>query len=355
MYDESVLRQITFEECTKRAMDVKGVMKDPMWAPDAQGNMKMFNKPRGVHMQMHGPDLSRILGFDLKRRGLAFDMGAIMSFENHESLATMLLESLLKVPKKGNDKVYFEVKELYERLYKIPPVKTLHRAKYAAQAKGAAKTPTSVPKAFAPRFPNMGVYAAFRAACPHGDQYIKRGGRDQNNLWWRCDLCGQCWVRFEEPPPPPPAKGQPAVPAQPKHPAPSIPKMANMFGLGPADAYAQGQLHMYQQGLLTAGVVMAPPAQMTPEHQAETLRTYQLQLAAAAAVELQANAAAALQHPPPAQTTADGGDWLMAELAASEAETRPGEAPDPRAAQRAWTYQHVKTMMAGGLPQRRMR
>ena len=152
--------------------------------------------------------------------------------------------------------------------------------------------------------------------------------------------------------------------------------MANMFGLGTADAYSQSLLHMYQQGNIPAGAVQGPAAQMTPEHQAETIRVYRTQLAAAAAaVEQEANAkqiilaprytqemmhqemavqqqqaelAALMMAQNTAKTTADGGDWLMAESAAHEAET-PGQASDPMAAHRVWTLQHVKTMMSGGL------
>ena len=41
----------------------------------------------------------------------------------------------------------------------------------------------------------------------------------------------------------------------------------------------------------------------------------------------------------------------MAESVVPEAAT-PGQASDPMAMNREWTYQHVKTMMSGGLSQK---
>jgi hypothetical protein len=134
--------------------------------------------------------------------------------------------------------------------------------------------------------------------------------------------------------------------------------MSNMFGLGPADPYYQGMCHLYET--MDPGVVMEPPVQMSREEQAQAVRAYneKLLMEQAAAYQRMMGQAAGSSNAPMGspRTTADGGDWLMAESVVSDAEKHkePEKTPpglDPMEAHRNWAHNHMQTLMSGGYTQ----
>ena len=80
MYDADRVVYLPWERCTMRSMEVVGVPKDERFEKDKDGFMK------AASVQQEGDaDLSTGLHVDfaLKRRGLAFEMADVMSWEAH--------------------------------------------------------------------------------------------------------------------------------------------------------------------------------------------------------------------------------------------------------------------------------
>ena len=95
IYEDNVIRYLGLEECTKMEMELRGIKKDPMFLPDAQGvvRMKCVAKDSAADVTT---ELK--LSYAFKRRGLAAEMGDILAYESHDKLLNKLMRALLSVP-----------------------------------------------------------------------------------------------------------------------------------------------------------------------------------------------------------------------------------------------------------------
>lgn len=102
IYEDNTLRYVAWQDCTKREMELNGLKKDSYWAADSQGIIK-----EKVHTKADPADLSSDLkvAYALRRRGLAFEMADIMSYEVHEKLVNQLLAAFMKDPLPGYARV----------------------------------------------------------------------------------------------------------------------------------------------------------------------------------------------------------------------------------------------------------
>jgi len=102
MYEDNTLRYIPWSEATKRELELRGEKKDRAWIPDASGIIK-----EKVVSEFGSADVSTDLrmSFALKRRGLALDMGDVMSYEKHDLLVNKLIEAYFKEPLPGYARV----------------------------------------------------------------------------------------------------------------------------------------------------------------------------------------------------------------------------------------------------------
>ena len=91
--DDNALRYVRWEDCTTRESELRGVKKDVMWKPDANGIIKERSIDRS-----NPADLSTDLRLRhaLTRRGLAFEMVDLMSFDAHEKLSNLLMREYLR-------------------------------------------------------------------------------------------------------------------------------------------------------------------------------------------------------------------------------------------------------------------
>ena len=104
MAEENVLSYISIEVCTKRAMELMGHNKDPMWTqvPDAAGVMRI--RPVGDD-EYANLDSQFALGFAFQRRSLALEMGDLVTYESMEKLSKALIAAIMKKPLPGYRKV----------------------------------------------------------------------------------------------------------------------------------------------------------------------------------------------------------------------------------------------------------
>ena len=102
IYEDNVVRYVGPELCTRRVDELRGLKRDPTWAPDAQGHivMKVARDTPACEL-----DTQFALGFALKRRSLAFEMGDILQFEKHEALTAKLISAMMLTPLPGYAKV----------------------------------------------------------------------------------------------------------------------------------------------------------------------------------------------------------------------------------------------------------
>ena len=101
IWDANTVRYLPLECCTKRAMEIRGVDKDPMWAsvPDPTTGLMRLKQ---VVEDTSSPISSQFeLIHALMRRALALEMGDLLSFENHELLRNKYVAALMKTPFSG--------------------------------------------------------------------------------------------------------------------------------------------------------------------------------------------------------------------------------------------------------------
>ncbi len=103
IYEDNVLRYVAWEECTKLEMELQGKKKDKVWVPDASGTIREKRTEVGSPSADISSDLR--LRFALTRRGLALDMGDVLTFEVHELLAEILIAAYMKEPPPGFGRV----------------------------------------------------------------------------------------------------------------------------------------------------------------------------------------------------------------------------------------------------------
>ena len=102
IYEDNTMKYVAWQDCTKREMELNGLKKDSYWAADSQGIIKEKS-----HTKSDPADLSSDLkvAYALRRRGLAFEMADIMSYEVHEKLVDQLLAAFMKDPLPGYARV----------------------------------------------------------------------------------------------------------------------------------------------------------------------------------------------------------------------------------------------------------
>ncbi len=95
MYEEDRIRYLGPELCTKRILEVKGLERDPAWIPDSSGVIR-------VKLHTSDPKAALDSQFALKypwtRRGLALEVGDVMTYEIHEMLIDKLVVALTRDP-----------------------------------------------------------------------------------------------------------------------------------------------------------------------------------------------------------------------------------------------------------------
>ena len=94
MAEEQRVRYVSWAQCTTRAQEInaiKEVVGLRVWQPDKSGTIKQVEKdpevqaPVGSELEVHQA---------LRRRGIAYAIGQIMSFSKHEELIALLFEEL---------------------------------------------------------------------------------------------------------------------------------------------------------------------------------------------------------------------------------------------------------------------
>ena len=103
MNDIGELRYVKWEELTKKDQEMNGEKKVPGYVEDTDGRLKKVYRD-GVETKADLKDLL-MLKYALQRRGLAFELGRLMSFEAHEKLVNFLFEELSQDPLPGHASV----------------------------------------------------------------------------------------------------------------------------------------------------------------------------------------------------------------------------------------------------------
>ncbi len=96
MVDANVLKYVQWEDCTSRSQEVESDDRRPQeknWATDGNGYLRVAVGRVDVKSDVSS---SLLLRYALTRRGLAAELGGLMSFEVHEKLADFLFEAYLR-------------------------------------------------------------------------------------------------------------------------------------------------------------------------------------------------------------------------------------------------------------------
>ena len=99
--DDGRLRYIEWARCTTRAAEVNNIKEDStlkIWKADASGHIKQSEKVDNLKCEV-GTDLEVLNA--LKRRGAAYEIARVMSFEVHEGIVNLLFQELQRDPPDG--------------------------------------------------------------------------------------------------------------------------------------------------------------------------------------------------------------------------------------------------------------
>ena len=99
--DDGRLRYIEWARCTTRASEVNNLKEDAnlkVWKADSSGNIKQAEKTETLKCDV-GTDLEVLNA--LKRRGVAYEIARVMSFEVHELIVNLLFQELQRDPPDG--------------------------------------------------------------------------------------------------------------------------------------------------------------------------------------------------------------------------------------------------------------
>ena len=109
MRDSGEVRYLKWDELTKREQEIRGVKKDEYFGENKDGLLQKFFKSPDLRADIK--DLLR-LQYALQRRGLAFELARLMSFEQHERLVKFLFAELTRDPMEDHHPVSLQqVKE----------------------------------------------------------------------------------------------------------------------------------------------------------------------------------------------------------------------------------------------------
>ena len=94
MEEQNELRYLHWEEFTKREQEQTGIKKIPLWA-EVNGQLQRYYE--NVEL-VHHPEDRLELKYALQRRGLAMQLGRLVSFACHEKLVNYYFEELARSP-----------------------------------------------------------------------------------------------------------------------------------------------------------------------------------------------------------------------------------------------------------------
>ena len=102
MYEDNRIKYVLWEKCTSNSDERKGITTVKQWKPDSNGIVKetVTDKTPEIHVQT---------GLDLHdafiRRGIALEIGWVMTFKGHERLTQRLMSAYRTSPPPGYSKV----------------------------------------------------------------------------------------------------------------------------------------------------------------------------------------------------------------------------------------------------------
>lgn len=99
--DDGRLKYIEWARCTTRASEVNNLKEDSnlkVWKADSSGHIKQAEKTDIVKCDVR-TDLEVLNA--LKRRGVAYEIARVMSFEVHELIVNLLFQELQRDPLDG--------------------------------------------------------------------------------------------------------------------------------------------------------------------------------------------------------------------------------------------------------------
>ena len=106
MYEENLLRYISWEDCTKRDLEVEGIKKDKSWREMPDGTLKAFRSDVSDPKVHIVSDL--LLKNCLQRRGMVLDMADLMDYSVHELLVNLLISEYQREPMRGFGKITWD-------------------------------------------------------------------------------------------------------------------------------------------------------------------------------------------------------------------------------------------------------
>ena len=99
MVEDGSVKYIAWSECVSREEEIRGQKKTKEWKPGADGILREVQNKEPAEKADTTSDLK--LWQALHRRGVAMDVGGLMSYETHNLLVKMLVKELQKVPPTG--------------------------------------------------------------------------------------------------------------------------------------------------------------------------------------------------------------------------------------------------------------
>ena len=99
--EDGRLRYVEWSKCTSRSAELNNVKEQSslkVWKADASGLIKQSEVEANLKCDV-GTDLEVLNA--LKRRGIAFELAKVMSFEKHEAIITVLFSELQREPLEG--------------------------------------------------------------------------------------------------------------------------------------------------------------------------------------------------------------------------------------------------------------
>ena len=103
MHDSNTMAHIAWADCSAREQESAGQKKIPMWIPDKNNTMVLKDGVSDPARADTSTDL--LLKYVFLRRGFALEMYDLLSFENHELLAGLLIAEMMRQPPPGYAKV----------------------------------------------------------------------------------------------------------------------------------------------------------------------------------------------------------------------------------------------------------
>ena len=104
-YEDNNLIYVSWDKCTRRSQELVDIRKEKVWQPDSNGIVREVTHDHGPSADVSS-DL--LLEHTLRRRGLAYDMAGIMSYETHDRIAKHLMKEYLRAPLTGFARVTIE-------------------------------------------------------------------------------------------------------------------------------------------------------------------------------------------------------------------------------------------------------